>query len=52
MKKEFQIFKEGITNGKITILSNPKEPFDRAAKISKFLALGYKVYDMDGKEII
>lgn len=51
MKKEFQVFKEGTTNGRITILSNPKDNFNRAAKISKFLALGYKVYDMSGNQI-
>ena len=51
MKREFQIFKEGITDHKIVVLSSPNEPFNRAAKIQKYLYLGYRVYDMSGKEI-
>jgi len=51
MKKEFQIFKEGVTDYKITIMSNPKERFDRDAKIKRYLSLGYNVYNMKGKEI-
>ncbi len=52
MKKEFQIYKEGVTtNGKVTILSKDSEPFDKEQKIKKYLYLGYKVYDMNGKAI-
>lgn len=51
MKKEFYIYKEGTTSGRVTIMSKNGEPFDRTAKIQKFLALGYKVYELDGTEI-
>ncbi len=51
MKKEFQIQKEGVTAGKITILSNSAEPFDRKSKIAKYILLGYKVFNMKGKQI-
>lgn len=51
MKPEFKVFKSGRTPEPVTILSNPNEPFDREAKIKKYLALGYKVYDLSGKEI-
>lgn len=52
MKYEFRIFKKGITTaGKVTIFSKPGEPFDKKEKIKKYLNLGYKVYDMNNKEI-
>ena len=51
MKKEFQIEKEGATNGKVTIVSKVGMPFDRAAKIQKYIELGYTVYDMDNNII-
>lgn len=52
MKNQFKIFKKGTTtNGKVTILSKEGEPFNKKAKIQKYLALGYKVYDMNDKEI-
>ena len=48
MTKQFKIFKPGKTSsGKITILSKIGEPFDRDAKIRKFLSLGYFVYEMN-----
>ena len=51
--KEFKIYKEGTTtNGKVTVLSKGGEAFNREAKIEKYLNLGYKVYDMDDKEIV
>lgn len=50
-KQEFQIEKEGMTKGKVTILSKEGEPFNRAVKIAKYLSLGYKVYDMDNNQI-
>ena len=51
MKKEFQIEKEGATNGKVTIVSKVGMPFDRTAKIQKYIELGYTVYDMDNNII-
>lgn len=51
MTKEFQIEKAGMTNGKITILSKEGESFNRAVKITKYLSLGYSVYDMSGNPI-
>ncbi len=51
MKKEFMIYKEGMTDHKITIISKVGEPFDRESKINKYLTLGYQVFEMDGKEI-
>lgn len=50
-KKEFQIQKAGITDGKVTILSKDGENFNREEKIKKYLYLGYNVYDMDGTQI-
>jgi len=51
MKAEFQIEKEGTTNGKVTIMSKIGQPFDRDTKIKKYLFLGYLVYDMNGNNI-
>jgi hypothetical protein len=51
MKREFQIYKEGTINGKVTIMSKEGEWFDREAKIKKYIWLGYTVYDMDDKQI-
>ncbi len=51
MKREFQIYKEGTTNGKVTIMSKEGEWFDREAKIKKYIWLGYTVYDMNDKQI-
>jgi len=51
MKKEFQISKKGVTKGKITVLSKEGETFNKKTKIKKYLDLGYKVYDMNDKEI-
>lgn len=52
MKPEFKIYKEGKTqDGPIEILSKEDEPFDREAKIQKYLMLGYSVYELDGTEI-
>jgi hypothetical protein len=43
MKQEFIIFKEGVTQNPVTILSHPNTPFDRAKKISFYKSLGYTV---------
>jgi hypothetical protein len=51
MKKEFKIYKKGTTDKKLTIMSKDGEPFDRQAKIKKYLSLGYKVWDMNNNEI-
>jgi hypothetical protein len=51
MTKQFKIYNEGTTNGKVTILSKQGEPFNKEAKIQMYLSLGYKVYDMNDKEI-
>lgn len=56
-KQEFQIFKKGTTtNGNVTVISNNGKdpmgkPFNREWKINKYLALGYKVFDMNGKQL-
>ena len=52
MKPEFKIYKKGTTEGVVTIMSKKGEPFDRHAKIKKYLTLGYKVWDMNNNEII
>lgn len=52
MKAEFLIFKENVTkNGKVKIVSSSDIVFDRIKKIEKYLYLGYKVYELNGKEI-
>lgn len=52
MTPQFQVYKEGrTTEGKVLIFSKHGEPFNRQAKIEKYLFLGYKVYDLNGKEI-
>lgn len=51
MKKEFKIFKKGVTSGKRIIFSKNGEPFNKKDKIRKYLILGYKVFNMDDKEI-
>lgn len=43
MKKEFTIFKQGVTDSPITILSKVGEPFNKSAKIAKYLYLGYTI---------
>lgn len=50
MKREFTVFKQGTTDKPTFILSHPSEPFNKRAKILKFIELGYKVTDLDGKE--
>jgi hypothetical protein len=51
-KAEFLIYKENVTNGeKVKIMSNNNITFDRIKKIEKYLYLGYKVYELNGKEI-
>jgi hypothetical protein len=42
---EFQIVKPGTTDGAITIMSKAGEPFDRDAKIEKYLSLSYTVIE-------
>ena len=51
MKKEFKIYKKGVTDKIITIISKKGEPFNRDQKIDKYLLLGYTVYDMDNNII-
>ena len=51
MKKEFIIFKEGVTDTMVTILSNPSEGFDKTFKVAKYKYLGYLVYDLNGNLI-
>jgi len=51
MKKEFYIYKEGVTSEKTAIMSKVGEPFDKTVKIQKFISLGYTVYDINGIEI-
>jgi hypothetical protein len=51
MKNEFMIYKQGITDKKIIICSKIGEPFDRTAKIQKYILLGFTIYDMNGNEI-
>jgi hypothetical protein len=51
MKREFQIYKEGVTLEKITILSRIGECFNREYKIKKYLYLGYNVFDLNGNKI-
>ena len=51
-KKEFKIYKKGRTDGKVTILSKEGEPFNRTAQIHKYMSLGYRVFDMNNKEIL
>jgi hypothetical protein len=50
MKKEFTIFKQGTTAAPVTILSHPSEPFNKRAKVLKFIHLGYSVHELNGKE--
>lgn len=51
MKAEFKIYKDGVTDGLITILSKEGEVFNRELKIIKYKYLGYRVYSMKGEEI-
>ena len=48
MKKQFKVYKEGVTDGMITILSKQGDPFDKDKKIDKYISLGYSVYFMNG----
>jgi hypothetical protein len=49
---EFLIYKENVTkDGKIKIMSFENQKFNRIEKIEKYLYLGYKVYELNGKEI-
>ena len=52
MKPEFKIYKKGRTMGKVTILSKEGEPFNKTAKIHFYISLGYRVFDMNNKEIL
>jgi len=52
MKKQFQIYKKGKTARMITICSKIGESFDREEKIKFYLSLGYRVFDLNDKEII
>jgi hypothetical protein len=50
-KKEFKIYKKGITDKKVTILSKKGEKFNKEFKIKKYLSLGFKVYNLNNKLI-
>jgi hypothetical protein len=50
-KKQFKIYKKGITDSKITIVSKKGESFNKLAKMRMYLLLEYKVYDLNNKEI-
>ena len=52
MKKEFKIYKLGVTDSKITILSKVGEDFNKKEKIKKYISLGYEVYDLNDNKII
>lgn len=49
--KQFKVFKEGTMDKPVVIISVGNEPFDRDAKIRKYIGLGYNIYDMNDKEI-
>ena len=51
MTKQFKIYHEGTTDDKVTIVSLQGQPFNKKAKIQMYLSFGYKVYDMNDKEI-
>ena len=51
MKPEFKIFKSGVTDRKVTIVSEKGKPFNKEAKIQKYLDLGYIIYDLYDKQI-
>jgi hypothetical protein len=51
MKKEFKIFKQGVTETKITILSKVGEDFNKQEKIKKYIFLGYEVFDLNDNKI-
>lgn len=51
MKPEFTVFKKGITDKPLVIVSKEGEPFNSDAKIQKYIALGYTVYSLDGKQL-
>jgi len=51
MKKEFKVYKAGVTEEKVTIMSRGDNTFDRDAKIAKYFLLGYRVFEMDDTEI-
>jgi len=40
---EFTIFKKGVTEAPVKILSKEGEPFNKVAKIQKYTNLGYTV---------
>ena len=49
MKQQFKVFKQGVTDKPIVILSNPNEPttkFNKVQKIAKYKYLGYTVTDL------
>lgn len=43
MKKQFEIFKDGVTADWVQIVSKEGEDFDKPKKIAKYLSLGYKI---------
>ena len=52
MKPEFKIYKKGTTKGMVVICSKEGEPFDKEAKIKKYLMLGYSVFGFKGEKYI
>ncbi len=51
MIKQFKIYKLGVTDSKITILSKIGERFNRDEKIKKYIFLGYEIYDLNDIKI-
>jgi hypothetical protein len=51
MKQEFKIYKQGVTDSMVIILSKNGEPFNRIDKIKKYIMLGYDVYDLNNNKI-
>jgi len=46
MKKQFKVFKQGMTDYPITICSKVGEPFDEQFKRNKYIYLGYTIIEL------
>ena len=46
MTPQFTVYKKGVTNEPITILSKDGEHFNKQTKIEKYLSLGYTVKEI------
>lgn len=51
MKRQFKIYKQGVTDYVVNVVSFEGQPFDVKAKMEKYLSLGYLVFTMDWKEV-